>query len=107
MRDYQICSQKRQNANAHLEIQMSTTSVAAESHFRGRVILTDVEDIKFQGRRYGDSYFLSALSLDFNIQVLWGIIIALMAIAMRPQRMGCTFRAIFPSSAGLPTSLFK
>ena len=37
-------------------------------------------NIHFQGRRFGDSNFCSALTLEFNTRGLWRMIIALMAL---------------------------
>ena len=61
----------------------------------------------YERRRLGDSYFVSALSLFVHIRRLHGMIAALMPIALRPQKMGCTSRAIFQSSAENPVSLIR
>ena len=67
MHDYGICWEtfpKRKNANAHLDIQMGTMSVAPETHYRERVFYSRGSNIIFQVDAWVIQILFSTLSLE-------------------------------------------
>ena len=78
-----------------------------QGRISGDVSIWRGSNVQFQGRRLGDSYLCSALSFEFQATGLWGMTIALITNAMRPEGMGVKFHPMFPSSAETTVSLIN